>query len=237
MNELVILFIACVLLMSLPNLLTRILIEVMAGIKYLLVQFCKFLMILGKVLGYFLLSPVRICREFSSACQLLAKEYRDAWSKNVLLRRRDMQFKQAMKTKNSRNAKVGNSKEDKQYFEYTEKLNGLSSQNHTTPKVDVVDPDYGDIEKPTFMRQKIFQVGSNGELRRDSDGNPVKTSITKLFNTAANTESPKKAPENEVVRKPATQPAPVPVIATNELDVLSDGYSGDYDPYADCGVA
>jgi hypothetical protein len=122
-----------------------------------------------KVLRYIALTPVRIVRDICEASKVWFGLTKTGYTKAQKVHR----TRQAVKNKKATETK--NAKLDNVFYESRCKLKELKAINESIVK------EVYELDSPTFMRQKIFQVDHNGNLLRDKEGNPIKTSIDSMF--------------------------------------------------------
>lgn len=227
----------------LPHLITKIAVDLIAGLKILLKGLGKIIETFFKAVAYILMTPVRLASEIARAGLLLSRLYRTSYSKNSAERKKKDRQTKAMKSRvNAVNRRRSVADEfDAQFYEFAAKLKTLSEQSAIAEPIAVYTLNDTDLSTPTFLRTKLFQE-KNGCLVRDAQGFPVKTSVATMFRAPDLVETSSKHDDQPVNVQPICEPEPTTLdtgnvvnlhqVIQDEIDLDEDGFDHEYNPYA-----
>lgn len=166
--------------------------------------------------------PLNVAKEFVEACQV----WQTLFKKGVDSNKKRHAFRQAVRNKNKRN-KLAN-QYDEVFYEANSALMTLkASQNDRSS---CIEDDTCELDSPTFLRKKIFQTNSDGVLRRDDFGFPIKTTVASMFSQPRAFEDQKTVTVSESVEP---QVVNINEYTDSTFYIDEEGFEPEFDPSLD----
>lgn len=236
MGNLIMFVIVMVAITMLPDLITKALVNLMEAFKKLCFLLVKCISAFSKALGLIAMSPVRFIKDGLDGTMFVSGQYKQSWKKQKAKKKKDTQFKQAMKAKKATVAskKLAADQHDAAFHKANAKLNMMAKKHHQTVSREETFEFSSELDTPAYIRQKIFQTDTKGQLVLDKNGYGEKTSVMGMF----------KQPQKSTPEEPMPTPEPEPSTSSDaphlhlvgEMEHMQDdGFDVECDLYA--GIA
>lgn len=233
MGNLIMFVIAMVAITALPDLITKMLVNLLESWKKLCLLLVQGIKATAKVLRIVLMSPIRFIKDGLKASKFVSGQYKQSWKKQKTRKQKDNQFKQAMKAKKEAVAskKLAADQHDAAFHKANANLKRMAEKHHQTVSREETFEFSGELDTPAYIRQKVFQTDNKGQLVLDEHGYGEKTSVKGMFK-----QPPKITPKPMPTPEPSTSSDAPHLHLVDEMEHMQDdGFDVECDLYA--GIA
>ncbi|MFD2270019.1 hypothetical protein, partial [Vibrio thalassae] len=211
MASLVMWIIAMGLILSIPKITAKVLHGLAESLMFTSKGIFKGIAMMCSGIVWILTSPIRFT-VFIAKCVkrwivIVSKEYETTRGAS----QKKKAFKTAMQNKNQRSSKVKIQADafDAHFYEANALLKTLkvNHQNlmEVTAKTLMIRQQDAEMAIPTCVRKGIFQVDQHGQVHRDDNGNPIKVTISTMFEGAMQKAQQAKAQTESMQAKAQTE--------------------------------